>query len=48
VGAVRSQYAVGPIADGCYQGTGLVIPHRRERGQSERGSGIQYSKEPPF
>ena len=23
------------IADGGYRGTGLVIPHRRERGQSE-------------
>ena len=23
------------IANGGYQGTGLVIPHRRERGQSE-------------
>lgn len=24
------------IADGGYRGTGLVIPHRRERGQDER------------
>lgn len=23
------------IADGGYRGTGLVIPHRRERGQAE-------------
>lgn len=23
------------IADGCYRGTGLLIPHRRERGQTE-------------
>jgi hypothetical protein len=33
-----AKYAVGRttvIADGGYRGTGLVIPHRRERGQSE-------------
>ncbi|MDH6513862.1 hypothetical protein M2163_009164 [Streptomyces sp. SAI-135] len=35
MGAVRRQAAVGHtnvIADGGYRGTGLVIPHRRERG----------------
>ena len=38
LGTVRSQDAVGRttvIADGGHRGTGLVIPHRRERGQSE-------------
>lgn len=29
----RSPAAGGTIADGGYQGTGLVIPHRRQRGR---------------
>ncbi|GGR10468.1 hypothetical protein GCM10010219_13950 [Streptomyces netropsis] len=38
MGGVRCQTAVGAtltIADGGYPATGLVIPHRRERGQTE-------------
>jgi hypothetical protein len=38
VGVVRAKAAVGNtlvIADGGYRGTGLVIPHRRERSQEE-------------
>ncbi|GAA2439464.1 transposase [Streptomyces macrosporus] len=37
-GLSRAKAAVGRtmvIADGGYRGTGLVVPHRRERGQAE-------------
>lgn len=38
MGGVRAKAAIGKtttIADGGYPGTGLVIPHRRQRGQAE-------------
>ncbi|MFJ8982792.1 transposase [Streptomyces sp. NPDC102282] len=34
-GAEEAVGCTAVIADGGYQGTGLIIPHRRERGQSE-------------